>query len=324
MELLIFVLPIFYAAILWWFTTGLIMAVYGRARYIIQGWFVLATLVMAGAVGGLLVTARMVQPSSVYLAFTCGVIVWGWLMAAYYLGFVTGPSPDIEQTVTPVDPTHHSLGQRFRQALRASLHHELLVLAVGLLLAAVLLPNPNRWGFWSFLLLWLMHSSAKLNVFFGVRNFRVDFLPSHLHYLDRLITKRSSNPFFPLSICLASSASLALFYQVIAPTATEEQVIGSLLLVTMLVLGTIEHWLLIVPLPAMLWGWGVRTLPPTDVPEFTLAEIPLSGWPFAKLLMTKLRKSAMHPSIDELPLHSVAGERQCATVRALAKQVMES
>lgn len=300
------------------------MAVYGRARYVIQGWFVLATLVMAGALGGLVITARMVQPSSVYLAFTCGVIVWGWLVAAYYLGFITGPLADDRQTEMPSPATHTTLLERFRRALRASVYHELLVLAVALVLAVLILPHVNRWGFWSFLLLWLMHTSAKLNVFFGVRNFQVDFLPGHLHYLDRLITKRSSNAFFPLSICLSSSAALALLYQSIMPHATEEQVIGSLLLLTMLVLGIIEHWLLVVPLPTMLWGWGVRKLPPTEVPEFTLSEISLPSLPFNKLLLTQLRKSVMHRSIEELPIHSVAGERRCATVRAMAKQVMES
>jgi putative photosynthetic complex assembly protein 2 len=303
------------------------MAVYRSTRRVIQCWFAVATLVMLGAFGGLFITAQSLQPVDIYLAVTCGIVIWGWLIAAYYLDFVTGPLTAAQPTSAAdlvTAPAHtesdwaplgHFFSKRFRLALRTTLYHELLVLGVGLLMAAVTLPQTNRWGLWIFVVLWFMHTSAKLNVFFGVRNFRVDFLPTHLHHLDHLLVKRSSNAFFPLSICLASSVTLGLFYQAIAPSATADQMIGSLLLLTMLVLGIIEHWLLILPLPAILWGWGVRKLPPPDVPEFTLAEVPLPNWPVLDPPMTQLRR---------LALYRMARTRRSAAIRALSKQVMES
>lgn len=265
-------LPVLYALLLWWFTTGLIMVAYGRSPRFIQRWFVGATVVMLVAVGGLVLSASQTDPIYVYLAFTCGALIWGWHMASYYLGYVTGPMKAIEEQVTNQSRgwqqtekhgqwQHFLFSQRFCLALRSGLYHELLVVGFAILLFFLTWGQPNRWGLWIFLTLWFMHSSAKLNVFLGVRNFRVDFLPNHLHFLKQLLVHRASNEFFPVSICLATSALLILFYQTLVPGAAAMQVIGGTLVGTIILLGIIEHWLLVLPLPAVLWGWGVRALP---------------------------------------------------------------
>jgi hypothetical protein len=362
MEPLIIVLPVFYAAILWWFTTGLIMAVYRSSRLVIRSWFAVATVVMLGACIGLFWSAQHTDLQNVYLAYTCGVVIWGWIVAAYYLDFVTGPkrtpatqsgdekrkfghdlvvntlvaespvptalaqadllySSSSSSQIPPLFPT--ALSDRFRLALRTSIHHELLALGMALLVAVLTFSQPNRWGLWIFLALWLMHTSAKLNVFLGVRNFRVDFLPEHLHYLEHLIAKRASNAFFPFSICLASSAALAVFYQAIVPGASATQVSGSLLIVTMLTLGIVEHWLLVMPLPAMIWGWGVRKLPATEVPEFHLADVPLY-LVLTRLLTVKWAGAIVDHSIDQMAIHGLAADRHTATMRPLSKSVIES
>lgn len=265
-------LPILYALVLWWLTTGLIMAAYGRSPKFMQRWFVGATLVMVLAIAGLVVSASKTEPVYVYLAFTCGTLIWGWHMASYYLGFVTGPVATIDAQITTQGRVwqqtekyekwyHFLFSQRFCLALQSGLYHELLVLGFAVLLVALTWAQPNRWGLWIFVTLWFMHSSAKLNVFFGVRNFRVDFLPTHLHFLKQLLVHRASNEFFPISICLATSILLILFYQTIDPGATAVQIIGATLVGTIMLLGIIEHWLLVLPLPAVLWGWGIRALP---------------------------------------------------------------
>jgi hypothetical protein len=106
-----------------------------------------------------------------------------------------------------------------------------------------------------------MHMAAKLNVFFGVRNFRIEFLPHHLHFLGKLLVKRPINAFFPISVGIASIAALVLLNNALAPDASAGQVIGSLFLCTIILLGVLENWLLVLPLPATLWGWGIRPLP---------------------------------------------------------------
>lgn len=265
-------LPVLYALLLWWFTTGLIMVAYGRSPRFIQRWFVGATMVMLMAIGGLVISARQTAPFYVYLAFTCGALIWGWHMASYYLGYVTGPMTAIEEQITNQGRVwqqtekhgkwqHFLFSQRFCLALQSGVYHELLVVSFAILLVILTWAQPNRWGLWIFLTLWFMHSSAKLNVFLGVRNFRVDFLPSHLQFLKQLLVHRASNEFFPISICLATSVLLILFYQILQPGAAAVQVIGATLVGTIILLGIIEHWLLVLPLPAVLWGWGIRALP---------------------------------------------------------------
>jgi putative photosynthetic complex assembly protein 2 len=267
MQPLLLLLPVFYALFLWWFTTGLIMATYGRSPRTVQRSFAGATLLMLAALGGIIATRQSSSISAVYLAVTCGTILWGWHMASYYLGFITGPHPWVLPVSNGRKRDLLGLGQRFQRALRASLYHELLVLGFVLLLAALTWAQANSWGLWSFVTLWLMHISAKLNIFLGVRNFRMEFLPAHLHRLEDLLTKRPINPFFPVSVVGATAAGLFMLQQALGAETAPGQATGLLLVGVMILLGVFEHWLLVLPLPATLWGWGVRSLPQSDVTE---------------------------------------------------------
>ncbi|MBK8987089.1 MAG: DUF3623 domain-containing protein [Chloroflexi bacterium] len=264
MQLLTVIGPILFAVFLWWFTTGLVIAVYGRSPRLVRLCFGGATVALLAALWGLVATRPFTQPPHIYLAFSCGLVIWGWQTASYYLGYVTGPQG---KDTAIKQPPQDDLVYRFRHAFRAGLYHELLVLAFALLLIALTWSHANQWGLWIFLAMWLMHSSAKLNVFLGVRNFRMELLPPHLHALDGLLGKQPSNFFFPISVMVASIVSLFLFYQAIIPRTTPSQAIGYLLVSTMIGLGVIEHLLLVLPIPATLYGWGIRPLPPTAVAE---------------------------------------------------------
>lgn len=256
MEPLALVFPVIYTLFLWWFTTGSIMLLFDRPRWLTITGFIGLTMVLLLALGGLVLTRQQSDSQHIYLAVTCGILVWGWQVAGYYLGFVTGPD-DMPETASSA-PT---LRERFWLALRAGIHHELMALGFALLIALLTWDAPNRWGLWVYLTLWIMHASAKLNVFFGVRNFRIEFLPRHLHHLDRLLNKRASNAFFPVSVILAASIMLMLLYRGIMPPADPAQTTGFLMVATMMALGLLEHCLLVLPVPATLWGWGLRTLP---------------------------------------------------------------
>lgn len=269
MHWLTLLLPTLYALFLWWFTTGCIMAVYGRSPRTVRLGFVGATLVMLAAVGGLILTRQMTHLSAVYLAFTCGTVLWGWHMASYYLGFVTGlpvqSPPGGEHEFMP--KRSGKLAHRFLRALHASLYHELLVIGFALMMVMLTWSQTNQWGLWSFLTLWAMHVSAKLNVFFGVRNFRIEFLPTHLHSLGALLSKKPVNLLFPFSVGTASTVVFCLFTRALAPETAPTQVAGLVLVGTMIALGVFEHWLLVIPLPATIWGWGIRPLPQSSMPD---------------------------------------------------------
>lgn len=260
--------PILFAIFLWWFTTGLIIVVYGRSRSLMRLCFVSFTVALLVSLVGVVVTRPLAQPLYIYLAFTSGLLIWGWQTASYYLGYITGPrSRQPAHPVPPADPN-----QRFWLALRSGLYHELTVLLFLLLLGALTWSFPNKWAFWIFFAMWLMHSSAKLNVFLGVRNFRLELLPDHLHHLDAYIYKRPSNPFFPISVIVASCVALTLLYHAIAPATDPAHAIGYLLVATMIGLGVIEQLLLVLPMPVTLWGWGIRRLPPVNTGEALLPQ----------------------------------------------------
>ncbi len=78
-----------------------------------------------------------------------------------------------------------------------------LVLLAGAV-AAVTWGGVNQTGMWTFLVLWIMRQSAKLNIFLGARNLNESFLPAHLKYLQTYFTRKAMNPLFPFSVLLSS------------------------------------------------------------------------------------------------------------------------
>lgn len=253
-------LPLAYAFFIWWFSTGAIMAVYGRSRVYVRLWFVAATLISLAALAGLWWVRARGDEFAIYFSVTCGVVLWGWHTASFYLGFLSGPHP----TLTAAQRgrlAHQPLMTRFWLGLRAVIHHQLAVLLCLAVMIALLAGQPNLWGLWMFVALWVMHSSAQLSVFFGVRNFRINFLPGHLHYLDALFEKNRNNGYLMTSVTIATSVGLYLLYRGINPIATPADRLGHLLVAAMVLLGVLESIILVLPLPAVLWGWGVRLLP---------------------------------------------------------------
>lgn len=260
MDLLMAVLPILYMMFLWWFSTGTIMAVYGRRQDVTRLFFVLYTLAALVAFAVLLRVRQQMDPDGVYAAVTCAIVIWGWHVTGYYLGFVSGPR-DSHEALTQIRDVHTlGLKARFTLAFRASLHHEVLALGTGVLIAALTWGQPNQWTLWLYLTLWLMHGSARLNVFLGVRNFNADLLPEAMHYLKHIVGKRDFNMFFPFSMVLAGTAVMVLIYQAIMPGVTTAYAMGASMVATTIVLGMLEHGLLVLPLPVMLWGWGLRSI----------------------------------------------------------------
>lgn len=246
-------LPALFTIFLWWFTTGLVMIVYGRSRRFIRLFFAGMTLAAAGALWSVWLTRSSTTTAAVYTALLCGVVLWGWQVASYYLDFVTGrqhAQARLPQTV----------GQRFWAALDTSVYHELAIIAVFVVLLIGVWDSGNRWALYIYTALWLMHSSAKLNVFFGVRNFRIDFLPPHLHHLKALVGKSDSNWLLLFTVTVAPSVALVLYYRGITPGATADVTVGSVVLATMILLGVLEHVLLVLPVPQVIWGWGLRAL----------------------------------------------------------------
>jgi putative photosynthetic complex assembly protein 2 len=261
--------PVLFALFVWWFITGLIFMAYGRSPRFIHLYFGTATGLMLLALAGFIFASSQTRVADVYLSLICGLVIWAWHVSSYYLGYITGPVQidAFQEEVRLGNGRFHTTVTRFRYALQASIYHELLVVSFVALMAVVSQDAPNRWGLWVFLALWLMHSLAKLNVFFGVRNFRIDFLPTHLHKLDHFLDKRANNPLSPTILIFGTMVALLLFYRGIAPGVAPAQAIGNVAIGTLILLGVIENLMLILPLSMTLWGWGMRSLPQTEPQE---------------------------------------------------------
>jgi putative photosynthetic complex assembly protein 2 len=119
--------------------------------------------------------------------------------------------------------------------------------------------GENQIGAWTFMVLWWMRLSTKLNVFLGVPNLTEEFLPEHLQYLKRFFTKKPMNLLFPMSVTLSTVAAFWLIRQA-AEGADAFASAGFTFLAALTALAVLEHWFLVLPLPvAALWSWGLRS-----------------------------------------------------------------
>lgn len=241
-------LPVAFAIFVWWGSTGLILYLDGLARGTFAWSMLGASLLLVAGLYGLSLTSADPSVSGAYAAFFCALLVWGWLEISFYLGYVTGPRK--HRCVEGCRGWRH-----FGHAIMASLWHELAILAVAAIVVAVTWDQPNQIGLWTFVTLWWMHQSARLNVLLGVRNLNADFLPEHLAYLKSFLTKGSMNLLFPVSITVSTVVCAFLVSAAAgAPTAFER--VGLTLVATMMALAILEHWFLVLPLPVeRLWNW---------------------------------------------------------------------
>ena len=245
-------LAIAYGLFVWWFATGVILYLDGlpSRTYPVT---MLGASVLA-AVGLLALYGARHDDTGVgaYHAFTGALAVWGWNELAFLIGWITGPRR------TPAAPGVRGFA-RVLQACEMILWHE-AALAVGF--AAVVLASwggENMLGVQTYVLLWAMRLSAKLNIFLGVPHAPVSFLPERLRHLASCFRERAMNFLFPVSVTLATGA-LALLGQRAATTPGEGEGVAFTLLSVFMALAILEHWFLVLPWPSeKLWKWGMRS-----------------------------------------------------------------
>jgi putative photosynthetic complex assembly protein 2 len=253
-------LPVLFAVFVWWFSTGVVLLLDGLPRTTFRWSHLLSTLLAAGAFVGLAHTAAQTTTAGAYCAFTCALLLWGWHELSFLTGWVTGPR---KQRATP-----GARGSaRFMQAVQAILWHELAILASGVVLVMLTWGEPNQVGTATFVVLWVMRISAKLNVFLGVRNLSTELLPPHLAYLGSYFRRRPMNLLFPFVVTASTAAAVLMAAQALGQPGGSAGAVGGLLVTTLLVLGIVEHWLLVLPLEATaLWRWAMRDKAPPALP----------------------------------------------------------
>ena len=254
-------LPVIFAVFVWWFGTALVFLLDQLPRRSFRWTMTGASVVLVGAMYGAVALADNQSISAAYLGFACGVLVWAWGEIGFLTGMVTGPNRK------PCPPGAEGW-QRFIAALRTIIHHEIAILGLGLVLLYLLWGAANQVALHTYLVLWVMRQSAKINIYLGARNLGESMLPPHLQHLASYFRKRTMNALFPVSITGGTVAVVVLIQQGLGAdpfTATASTLLGALM-----ALAVIEHWFLMLPLPLDgLWTWsrpmaGQPQVTPTD------------------------------------------------------------
>jgi putative photosynthetic complex assembly protein 2 len=171
---------------------------------------------------------------------------------SFLMGFITGPR------------THACLERcsgwrHFLHASQAIIYNEIATLVAAVLIGLATWQAPNRVALWTYLILWSMRLSAKLNLFFGVPNLGDKLLPPHLQYLKGFFRRRSMNLLFPFSITASTIGVWILFQRYLAAEDAFNQTCYALI-VSLLALAVLEHWFMVLPLPSeRMWKWAMRT-----------------------------------------------------------------
>jgi len=259
-------LAVVFAIFIWWFSTGVVLLLNHLSRGAVVLSLLISSLLALAALTALAHTAQQTSVAGAYCAFTSALLVWGWHELSFLTGWITGP----RKTALPAGLSE---ARRFGQAVRVILWHEIGIIAVGAVIIAITWGAPNQVGSGTFIVLWVMRTSAKLNLFLGVRNLSEQFLPAHLRYLESCFRRRPVNLLFPVSVTAASVVLALLVDAARSPGLPSAAVVGTALVATMLGLAILEHWLLVLPLDTTaLWRWALRAGRRTPTPSAIQAD----------------------------------------------------
>jgi len=230
----------------WWLGTGLVLYMQQTIVTIRRPLILTLILVSAASLAAMLVSAQGSQPWQSYLGFFAAISLWGCIELSYYTGMISG----VHKRRCPEKCT---TGKRFRLALGASIWHEVSVLFVGGVVLALLFGADNPVALYSFLVLWIMRWSAKLNLFFGVPNFNTDWFPKRLAYAHSYIRRAPITLFFPLSVVSACLIAAELISR--SMTSEYPEALITLLPGILLSLAILEHLFMALPIAdSELWN----------------------------------------------------------------------
>lgn len=235
----------------WWGATGIIAWLIGRSvesyPSLLRGTLILGVIALVAVFA----TRNTQSVAGAALAFLGAIGIWAGVEVSFLTGRVTGLTPRAE-----ADPATHGWRHAI-DAVRVILWHELLIIGVVATVAGLTIDSGNRFALGTLLLLWLMRSSAKINLFLGVRNLGEAFLPKHLTHLLRYMQHRRMNLLFPFSIALGVVIVWLLGTRALQAdsgfTAS-----GYGILTTLAALAVLEHALMVLPLQSeRFWRWSL-------------------------------------------------------------------
>ncbi|MEM1412207.1 MAG: putative photosynthetic complex assembly protein PuhE [Pseudomonadota bacterium] len=232
-----YVAPILFALGIWWFSTVLMMWRSKRAEPGCRRTMLVMTVLAGGGFAAIWLTRDWTSDIGAYLAFVGGLSIWAWHEMSYFLAIITGPRPE------PCPPDVSGIS-RFWLGIKASLWHELAVIATAAVLIAMTWNTLNAFGAITFTVLWLMRWSAKLNIFLGVRNLHEEFWPDHLRYLGSYVHTAPMNALFPVSMIGGTLVMVFMIQSAVDAMGLPVAQTGWLLVATLMALAMLEHLLM--------------------------------------------------------------------------------
>ncbi|MFN3590807.1 MAG: putative photosynthetic complex assembly protein PuhE [Thermaurantiacus sp.] len=237
----------------WFVATGAVLWL-DRRPVETYGVSLMAATALAGvATAVILVTAEMGGAGAAWAGFFAALVVWGWHEISFLMGLVTGPRR------LPCPPGARGW-KRFRFATAVLIHHEIALAATALLLFMITWGQPNQVAPLTFLLLFVMRLSTKLNIFLGVPHMVTDMLPAHLDYMKSYFgPKTGRNVLMPVSLLLVAGLAVALAAGAVAAAPGSAQSATLVILFTLTLLALVEHLFLILPFrESAMWGWAMN------------------------------------------------------------------
>ena len=246
-------LAVLYAVLCWWFSTGVILwldRLHPRTFPISMTFW---TLLLALSFLGVHQSMRLDSEFNAYLGFSSVIVMWGWHELAFLTGIITGPRK------IPLDIGAQGW-RRFIQSVAVILHHELVLLLNFAVLWWMQIGQPNHIAICTFALLWCMRLSAKLNLFFGVRQSGAEYLPPQLTYLASYFRHSGITLWFVFSMSLSVVAWVWLVQM--AQSGTLPITTNVVLLAALLGLAIVEHVVMLMPWTLeKIWGWAIDSKP---------------------------------------------------------------
>ncbi len=242
------------AICIWWFATGAVIALAQQGSSHAGAVMAMVTAIAIAALFGLHESLSMQSIAGTYLGFVSAIGLWAWHETSFLLGLITGPSR-VELSDAPARKS------RFQAAFLTVRDHEIALALTAALLLWFMYGGANLTGLLTFLLLWVMRISTKINIFLGAEHAISDMLPARLDYLKTYFRTDRTSRWFWVSL---GACTVLLGAMIAAATAASEQhvILMWSLLATFCGLALIEHLFLVLPLrESALWHWAVRVCP---------------------------------------------------------------
>ncbi|TWI85952.1 putative photosynthetic complex assembly protein 2 [Roseibium hamelinense] len=238
----------------WWFATGVVMILARQGERHAGMVMALVTIAALGGLAALALTRDSLTAVSAYIGFFGALMLWAWHETAFLLGLVTGPRRvGLEQS--PIEKS------RFRAAFRTVRDHELALAATILFLGLLLGGAANQAGLWTFILLWGMRLSTKVNIFLGAPHAVNELLPHRLSYLETYFRTDRLSRVFWISLTGCTVVLLSLIGAAAWANSEYGQIVASLL-AAFTGLALLEHLFLVLPVKdSALWHWAARLCP---------------------------------------------------------------